>query len=157
MNWPLCITCTSIRGSSQSTLLGDKVWCIIAPIERYNGYRHVQWKKKELQSTIHWFCLFSQAVANYIFECYRKTYLSERTEFNRVYFLRFCTEYDAWFLKYRIELTVASSSTTATIIFGVQIHKLQVTNLVWHKMVIFGPENLCIDQYFLLFPKCFLS
>ena len=32
----------SIRGGSQSTPPGDKAWCIIAPIERYSGYRHCQ-------------------------------------------------------------------------------------------------------------------
>ena len=32
----------SIRGGSQSTLPGDKAWCIIAPTERYSGYRHFQ-------------------------------------------------------------------------------------------------------------------
>ena len=32
----------SIRGGSQSTPPGDKAWCIIAPIERYSGYRHFQ-------------------------------------------------------------------------------------------------------------------
>ena len=32
----------SIRGGSQSTLPGDKTWYIIAPIERYSGYRHFQ-------------------------------------------------------------------------------------------------------------------
>ena len=32
----------SIRGGSQSTSPGDKAWCIIAPIERYSGYRHFQ-------------------------------------------------------------------------------------------------------------------
>ena len=36
----------SIRGGSQSTLPGDKIWCIIAPIERYSGYRHFQEKRK---------------------------------------------------------------------------------------------------------------
>ena len=67
----------SIRsGYSQSTPLGDKAWCIIVPIERYSGYRHFRWKKKELQSSMPWFCLFSHAVANYIFECNWKTYLS---------------------------------------------------------------------------------
>ena len=30
-------TCRSISGGSQSTLPGDKAWCIIAPIERYLG------------------------------------------------------------------------------------------------------------------------
>ena len=35
-------TCRCIRGGSQSTPPGDKAWCIIAPIERYNGYRHFQ-------------------------------------------------------------------------------------------------------------------
>ena len=66
----------SIRGGSQSTPPDDKAWCIIAPIERYSGNRHFQWKKIELQSSMPWFCLFSHAVVNYIFECYRKTYLS---------------------------------------------------------------------------------
>ena len=33
-----------------------------------------------------------------------------KTEFNRVYFLRFCTKYDTLFSKYRIELIVALSS-----------------------------------------------
>ena len=42
----------SIRGGSQSTPPGDKAWCIIAPIERYSGYRHFQLKKKELQSSM---------------------------------------------------------------------------------------------------------
>ena len=37
-----CYTHRSIRGGSQSTLPGDKAWCIIAPIERYSGYRHFQ-------------------------------------------------------------------------------------------------------------------
>ena len=32
----------SIRGVSRSTPPGDKAWCIIAPIERYSGYRHFQ-------------------------------------------------------------------------------------------------------------------
>ena len=32
----------SIRGGSQSTPLGDKAWCIIAPIERHSGYRRFQ-------------------------------------------------------------------------------------------------------------------
>ena len=32
----------SIRGGSQSTPPGDRAWCIIAPIERFNGYRHFQ-------------------------------------------------------------------------------------------------------------------
>ena len=30
----------SIRGGSQSIQPVDKAWCIIAPIERYGGYRH---------------------------------------------------------------------------------------------------------------------
>ena len=30
----------NIRGGSQSTPPGDKTCCIIAPIERYRGYRH---------------------------------------------------------------------------------------------------------------------
>ena len=33
-------TCWSFRGGSQSIQPGDKGWCIIAPIERYSGYRH---------------------------------------------------------------------------------------------------------------------
>ena len=37
-----CYTCRSIRGGSQPTPPGDKAWCIIAPIERYSGYRHFQ-------------------------------------------------------------------------------------------------------------------
>ena len=45
-------TCRSIRRGRQSTPLGDKAWCIIAPIERYNAYRHFQCKKKELQSSM---------------------------------------------------------------------------------------------------------
>ena len=49
----------SIKGGSQFTLLGNKAWCIIAPIERYSYYRHFQWKKKELQSSMSWFCLCS--------------------------------------------------------------------------------------------------
>ena len=40
-----------------------------------------------------------------------KIYLSYRNEFNKVYFLRFCTKYDTWFSKYGIELIVALSST----------------------------------------------
>ena len=32
----------SIRGGSQSSPPGDKDWCIIAPIERYSGYRYFQ-------------------------------------------------------------------------------------------------------------------
>ena len=32
----------SVRGGSQSTPPDDKAWCIIAPIERYSGYRHSQ-------------------------------------------------------------------------------------------------------------------
>ena len=32
----------SIRGGSQSTPPGDKACCIIAPIERYSGYRLVR-------------------------------------------------------------------------------------------------------------------
>ena len=71
--WP---TRRSIGGGSQSTPPGDKAWCIIAPIEPYSGYRHFQWKKKELQSSMPWFCLFSHAVVNHIFDCYRKTYWS---------------------------------------------------------------------------------
>ena len=35
-------------------------------------------------------------------------------EFDRVYSLRFCTEYDILFSKYRIELLVVLSATTAT-------------------------------------------
>ena len=35
-------TCRSKRGASQSTPPDDKAWCIIAPIERYSGYRHFQ-------------------------------------------------------------------------------------------------------------------
>ena len=107
-------TCRSIRGGSQSTLPGDKAWCIITPIERYSGYRHFQWKKKVLQSSMPWFCLFSHTVVNYIFECHLNTCLSLRNEFNSVYFLRFCTQYDTWFSNYRIELIVALSSTNAT-------------------------------------------
>ena len=41
-------TCRSISSSSQSTPPGDKAWCTIAPIERYSGYRHFQWKKKKV-------------------------------------------------------------------------------------------------------------
>ena len=104
----------SIRGGSQSTLPGNKGWCIIAPIERYSSYRHFQWKKKELQSLMTWFCLFSHAVVKYIFESYRKTYLSKRNEFNRIYFLQFCTKYNTQFSKYGIELIVALSSKNAT-------------------------------------------
>ena len=36
----------SIRGDSQSTPPGDKAWCIIAPIERYSGYRYFNKKRK---------------------------------------------------------------------------------------------------------------
>ena len=36
----------SIRGGSQSTLPGDKIWCIIAPIERHSSYTHFQEKRK---------------------------------------------------------------------------------------------------------------
>ena len=57
----------SIRGGSQYAPPGDKAWCIIAPIEWYSGYRHFQWKKEELQSSMPWFCLFSHAVINYIY------------------------------------------------------------------------------------------
>ena len=67
------------------------------------------------------FCLFSYAILNYIFECYRNTYLSQRNEFNRVYFLQFCTKYDAQLSKYGIELIVALSSTNA------KKMKLQIT------------------------------
>ena len=35
-------TSRSIRGISQSTLPGDKAWCIVETIERYSGYRHLQ-------------------------------------------------------------------------------------------------------------------
>ena len=37
-----------------------------------------------------------------------------KNEFNTVYFLRFCTNHDKGFSKYRIELIVALSSTNAT-------------------------------------------
>ena len=37
---------------------------------------------------------FPNAILDCIIECYRNTYLSEGNEFNRVYFLRFCTKYD---------------------------------------------------------------
>ena len=36
----------NIRGGSQSTLPGDKAWCVIAPTERYSGYRRFQKKRK---------------------------------------------------------------------------------------------------------------
>ena len=42
----------SIRGGSQSTPPGNKAWRIIAPIERYSGYRHLSIKKKVLQSSM---------------------------------------------------------------------------------------------------------
>ena len=70
-------------------------------------------KKKVLQSSMPCFCLFSYTVVNYIFECYRKR-MSQRNEFNSIFFLRFCTKYNTWFSKYRIELIVALSSTNAT-------------------------------------------
>ena len=35
-------------------------------------------------------------------------------EFNRVYFLRFCTKYHTWFSNYHMELIVALSSINAT-------------------------------------------
>ena len=35
-----------MRGGSQSTPPGDQAWCIIAPIERYRGYRHFNEKRK---------------------------------------------------------------------------------------------------------------
>ena len=35
---------SSIRGGNQSTLPGDKAWCIIAPIGWYGGYRHFRCK-----------------------------------------------------------------------------------------------------------------
>ena len=38
-------------------------------------------------------------------------------ELKRVYFLRFCTKYETWFSKYRIELTVTLSSTNTTKLF----------------------------------------
>ena len=71
----VCYYTRSIRGGSQSTPPVDKAWCIIAPIEYYRGYGHFQWKKKELQSSMLWFCLFSHTVVNYIFKSYRKTYM----------------------------------------------------------------------------------
>ena len=37
----------------------------------------------------------------------------KRFEFNRVYFLRFCTNYNTRFAKYRFDLIVALSSTNA--------------------------------------------
>ena len=43
---------------SGTNLLGDelrqqaKAWCIIAPIERYSGYRYFQRKNKVLQSSM---------------------------------------------------------------------------------------------------------
>ena len=46
-------TCRSIGGDSQSTPLGDKALCIIAPIERYSGYRHFQRKKERVLSNHH--------------------------------------------------------------------------------------------------------
>ena len=41
-------------------------------------------------------------------------FVVKKKKFNRVYILRFCTKYDTWFSKYRIELIVALSSTNAT-------------------------------------------
>ena len=63
------------RNGSQSIPPGYKDWCFIAPIEQYSGYRHIKLKKKDLQSSMPSFRLFSHAVANYKFGCYRKTYL----------------------------------------------------------------------------------
>ena len=42
--WPTVYSYTrrGIRGGGQSTPPGDKAWCIIAPIERFNGYRYFQ-------------------------------------------------------------------------------------------------------------------
>ena len=108
-------TRTSITGGSQSTPPGDKAWCINAPIEWCSGYRHFQCKKrKSCDHRCPDSLFFSHAVVNYIFECCGKTYLSKRNELNRVYFLRFCTKYNTWFSKYRIELIVALSLTNAT-------------------------------------------
>ena len=43
-----CYTRRSIRDGSQSSSPGDKAWCIIAPIERYSGYRLFSMKKERL-------------------------------------------------------------------------------------------------------------
>ena len=49
-------------------------------------------------------------------------------EFEKVYFLWFCTSYDPWFSKYCTELIVASSFTNATMAnFLVQIKLIAAT------------------------------
>ena len=44
-------------------------------------------------------------------------------EFDRAYFLRFCTKYDICFSKYRIKLIVALSSTNTTKIVKMVIYR----------------------------------
>ena len=53
-----------------------KGWCINAPVERFNDCRYFQWKQKVLQSSMPLFCLFSYAIVNFIFECYRNIHWS---------------------------------------------------------------------------------
>ena len=48
-------------------------------------------------------------------------------EVNKVYFLRFCTQYDTSFSKYSIELIVALSSTNATKIMNHILCKTEET------------------------------
>ena len=69
-------------------------------------------------------------------------------EFNRVYFLRFCTKYDTWFSKYRIELIVDLSSTNATknvckaFFPGFVVTNTGYSSLWKHKMIDCGLQYL---------------
>ena len=65
----MCVTNKSGRIGQRTNNLSDELirdelrhvtkgWCIIAPIERYSGYRYFQRKKKVLQSSMFRFCLF---------------------------------------------------------------------------------------------------
>ena len=126
-----------IRGGRQSTLPGEKAWCIIAPIERYSGYRHFNEKRKSCNhrcpDSVYFhklfLIIFLSAIERLI--CRREMSLIGPTSFD------FAQKYDTWFSKYHIELIVALSSTNA-------------------KKIVWKVENACY-QHFILFQPCLRS
>ena len=112
-------------------------------------------KKKVLQSSMSWFCLFSYTVFNFLFECYWNTYLSNRKEDNSVYFLRLCTKYDTWFSKYGTAVIAAISSTNATKMKRWVIYKYTLKDFTLYPLTLsqttnfglFQTQNVCRRQF----------
>ena len=86
---------------------------IIAPGECYSEYRYFQQYKYSYDrypNPVYFNTLFLIMHLSAI-----ETLICQREiHFDSIHFLRFCTKYDTWFAKYRIELIVALSSTNTT-------------------------------------------